>query len=159
MASDRSSGHVLPFLLVGALRGTIDRLHADLAVQGHPGVRPVHGFALQAIGPDGVSAVELGRRLGVSKQAAGKTVAALEALGYARRAPDPADARVQRVRRTARGEDCLRRSAAILAAERARLAGQVGEERLRGAEEVLLALAEAPPGAGLVGLPGWLART
>ena len=156
MAPDRSSGHVLPFLLAEALRGTIDRLHAQLAAQGHPGVRPVHGFALQAIGPDGVSTVELGRRLGVSKQAAGKTVAALEALAYARRAPDPADARVQRIGRTPRGEDCLRRSAAILEAERARLARQVGEDRLRAAEEVLLALAGGPPGAGIAGLPGWL---
>ena len=158
MARDVASGHMLPFLLAEALRGTIDRLHGELAAQGHPGVRPVHGFALQAIG-DGVSTVELGRRLGVSKQAAGKTVAGLEALGYARRVPDPADARVQRIGRTPRGEDCLRRSATILAAERARVAGQVGEDRLRAAEEVLLVLGGGPPGADLAGLPGWLVGT
>ena len=151
-------GHLLPFLLSEAFRTSVDRLHADLAAQGHPGVRPVHGFALQAIGAGGVSAVELGRRLGVSKQAAGKTVAALQALGYVARAPDPGDARVQRVRRTARGEDCLRRSAAILAAHRAELADQVGEDRLRDAEDVLLLLAGRPPGAGLADLPGWLAE-
>ncbi len=40
---------------------------------------------MQAIGTDGATASELGRRRGVSKQAAGKTVDRLEALGYAER--------------------------------------------------------------------------
>jgi len=156
MATDRP-GHLLPFLLAEGFRVSVDRLHGDLAAQGHPGVRPVHGFALQAVGTEGVSTVELGRRLGVSKQAAGKTVAALERLGYVAREPDPADARAQRVRRTSRGEDCLRRSETIFAAQRAALAAQVGEEPLRAAEDVLLVLAGRPPGSGLGDLPGWLA--
>src|SRR5580658_491145 len=67
------SGFELPLLLVGAFRSLIDELHAELARQGHDLARPVHGFALQAIGPEGVTVSELGRRLGVSKQAAAKT--------------------------------------------------------------------------------------
>jgi DNA-binding MarR family transcriptional regulator len=39
---------------------------------------------MQAIGLDGATASELGRRLGISKQAAGKTAERLEALGYVR---------------------------------------------------------------------------
>ena len=65
---------MLPLLLFGGFRTLIDRLHAELAGQGHPDVRPAYGFAMQAIGRDGATASELGRRLGVSKQAAGKTV-------------------------------------------------------------------------------------
>lgn len=57
-----------------------------MARHGHADVRPVHGFALQAIGPGGATAAELGRRLGVPKQAAGKTIDALEGLGYVERA-------------------------------------------------------------------------
>ncbi|WP_425569417.1 MarR family transcriptional regulator [Nonomuraea salmonea] len=44
---------------------------------------------MQAIGPDGTTAVELGRALGVSKQAAGKTIDTLESAGYVERTADP----------------------------------------------------------------------
>ena len=64
-------GWVLPLLLFGGFRTLIDRLHVELARQGHPDVRPAYGFAMQAIGRDGATASGLGRRLGVSKQAAG----------------------------------------------------------------------------------------
>ena len=63
----------LPLLLFAAFRGIIDELHARLARDGHPDVRPAYGFAMQAIGPAGATASEVGRRLGISKQAAGKT--------------------------------------------------------------------------------------
>ena len=74
-------GWVLPLLLFGGFRALIDRLHDELARQGHPDMRPAYGFAMQAIGRDGATASELGRRLGVSKQAAGKTVDRLVQLG------------------------------------------------------------------------------
>src|SRR5690606_18570415 len=60
-------GWLLPLLLFGGFRTLIDRLHAELAQEGHPDVRRAYGFAMQAIGPDGATATELGRRLGVSK--------------------------------------------------------------------------------------------
>ena len=86
-------GFLLPLLLLAGFRTLIDDLHAELARQGHPELRPLHGFVLQAVGPDGTTATELGQRLGVSKQAAGKTVDRLVALGYLERADDPRDAR------------------------------------------------------------------
>ncbi|WP_290059241.1 MarR family winged helix-turn-helix transcriptional regulator, partial [Amycolatopsis solani] len=119
-------GYELPFLLFGGFRTLIDRLHAELARRGHPDVRPSYGFAMQAIGVQGATASEIGRRLGVSKQAAGKTVERLEALGYAERADDPADARRKIVRLSAHGVDALRKSAEIfddLRAEWARAGG------------------------------------
>src|SRR3982750_892655 len=67
-------GFELPLLLFAGFRSLIDQLHAELAEHGHTEVRPVHGFVLQAIGARGASASEIGRRLGVSKTGAGKTV-------------------------------------------------------------------------------------
>lgn len=149
-------GFELPLLLAAAFRGLIDELHDELARRGHPGVRPVHGFALQAIGSEGSTASELGRRLGISKQAAAKTAANLELLGYLVRESDPADGRAQRLRATRHGQDCLRASAEIFVALRARSAAALGETRLAALEDDLEALA-GPAGTTRLGdLPGWL---
>lgn len=145
----------LPLLLLAGFRALVDALHERLAEQGHPGVRPVHGFALQAVGPDGCTAVELGRRLGVSKQAAAKHVAALEELGYLRREGDPADARRRTLRLTERGRDCLARSAAAFAELRAGWAARIGEDRVRAMEDDLRTVTRGTPLR--VDAPGWLA--
>ncbi|MFJ5928049.1 MarR family winged helix-turn-helix transcriptional regulator [Kitasatospora sp. NPDC092948] len=137
---DPRNGFELPLLLFAGFRTIIDELHAELARQGHPEARPAHGFALQAIGPDGATASELGRRLGVSKQAAGKTVDRLEALGYAERADDPVDARRKVVRLTPRGLDVLARSAVVFDQIRGRWAAALGEQRLRELEDGLAQL-------------------
>ena len=72
MPADRF-GFELPLLLAAAgFRTLIDGLHDQLAARGHPDAGPIHAFALQAIGPDGATVSELGRRLGVSKQAAAR---------------------------------------------------------------------------------------
>ncbi|WP_249999797.1 MarR family winged helix-turn-helix transcriptional regulator [Actinoplanes sp. M2I2] len=146
-------GFELPLLLFAGFRSLIDELHAELAQQGHPDVRPVHGFALQAIGPRGASASEIGRRLGVSKQAAGKTVDRLAALGYVERADDPADARRKLIRLTPRGLDVLTRSAEIFDSLRARWVATLGHERV---VQVESSLRTVVPAAGFpVDVPGW----
>ena len=124
-------GYALPLLLAQAFRGVVDAMHAQLAEQGHPAARPLHGFALQAVGPEGATPSELGRRLGVSKQAATKTVAALERLGYVQRETHPADARAVLVRRTPHGVDLLARSAVIFAQLRAELETDLGHRPAR----------------------------
>ncbi len=136
-------GWVLPLLLFGAFRTLIDRLHTELARQGHPDVRPAYGFAMQAIGRDGATASELGRRLGVSKQAAGKTVDRLVELGYAERSADTADARRKLVRLTPRGYDALTRSAAVFEQLRAEWAEQLGADQVRALEAALRAVVPA----------------
>jgi DNA-binding MarR family transcriptional regulator len=137
MTDRDGGGFELPLLLFAGFRSLIDQLHAELARQGHPDVRPAYGFAMQAIGRDGVTASELGKRLGVSKQAAGKTVERLETLGYARRAADASDARRKLVRLTPRGVDVLTRSAAIFDRLRADWAATLGEQRVAELEESL----------------------
>jgi DNA-binding MarR family transcriptional regulator len=141
--SGKRPGFELPLLLFAGFRTLIDQLHAELAGQGHPHMRPAHGFAMQAIGLDGTTATELGRRLGVSKQAAGKTVDRLEELGYVERADDPADGRRKLVRLTAHGIDALTRSALIFDELRARWSSVLGPRRLDDLETGLLAVVPA----------------
>jgi DNA-binding MarR family transcriptional regulator len=149
-------GWELPMLLMGAFRALVDELHADLAQRGHPEARPLHGFALQAVGADGATASELGRRLGVSKQAAAKTVAGLERLGYVAREPDARDARAQRVVRTAQGAELLALSAETFGRLRARWRRELGPRRLRELEDGLEAMIGAAGAAKLGDLPGWM---
>lgn len=152
-APAEAPGYELPLLLFAGFRSLIDRLHAELAAQGHPDVRPAHGFAMQAIGVHGATASEIGRRLGVSKQAAGKTVDRLVALGYAERADDPADARRKLVRLTPHGIDVLTRSAAIFDELRAEWAGALGAGRVREIEEALRTV--VPADAFRLDAAGW----
>lgn len=152
-AGEDSPGFELPLRLFLGFRVLIDELHAELARQGHPEVRPMHGFVFQAIGADGTTAAELGRRLGVSKQAAGKTIDSLEQLGYVQRGPDPRDARRKVVRLTDRGVDCLVRSARIFDDIRSRWAKVVGAQRLQAMEDDLRQL--TPAGAFPLDVPGW----
>jgi len=113
-ANGDAPGVALPPLLFAGFRSLIDQLHAELAERGHADVPPAHGFAMQAIGVDGVTAGELGRRLGVSEQAAGKTVDRLAGMGYVDRADDESDGRRKLVRLPPRGIEVLRATSEIL---------------------------------------------
>jgi len=146
-------GFELPLLLFAGFRTLIDQLHAELAAQGHPDMRPVYGFTMQAIGVGGASASEIGRRIGVSKQAAGKTVDRLEALGYVERVDDPRDARSKLNRLTPRGLDSLNRSAEIFDRLRAGWVEQLGAERVRSLESSLRTV--VPAAIFPVDVPGW----
>lgn len=150
----QSYGFELPLLLFGGFRSIIEELHAELARRGHPDLRPAHGFALQAIGLDGATATEAGQRLGISKQAAGKTIERLEELGYVRRDSEVADRRRKLVRITPRGFDALAASAAIFEDIRSRWAAELGEGRLSALEADLRAM--APDQAFRLDVPGWL---
>ncbi len=153
MATPDRPGFVLPLLLLAGFRTLIDDLHAELARQGHPDFRPVHGFVLQAVGVDGTTASELGQRLGVSKQAAGKTVDRLVALGYLERADDPTDARRKLVRLTDRGLDGLHRSAVVFDQLRDRWAAILGPDRVAALEDDLRTVAR--PNVFRLDVPGW----
>lgn len=153
MAAER--GWELPLLLAGAFRAIIEDLHEQLAHAGHPEARPIHGFALQAIGRDGVTVSELGRRLGVSKQAAAKTVSSLEALGYVHRVAHPEDQRATLVKRAAPGDEMLALSAQFFGRIHTEIAERLGEAQLEELKAALSRIAsERSPKLG--DLPGWL---
>lgn len=147
-------GVELPLRLLMAFRQLLDDLHQELGLQGHPDVRPVHGFALQSVGPGGTTATEIGQRLGISKQAAGKTVDRLQQMGYLTRSPDPQDARRKVVTLTPHGWDCLARSARIFQDLHEKWAQQLGPARLQVMEEALREV--TGPLALPVDTAGWL---
>ncbi|WP_433287126.1 MarR family winged helix-turn-helix transcriptional regulator [Pseudonocardia sp. CA-142604] len=95
----------------------------------------------------------LGRRLGVTKQAAAKHVDALERLGYLRRATDPDDARRKLLQLTDRGADSLARSARIFDELRAEWAQALGSERLAALEADLRTMTGTTPFR--LDTPGW----
>ncbi len=148
------SGYELPFLLIGAFRALIDELHSELARRGHKLARPVHGFALQAMGTDCVTVSELGRRLGVSKQAAGKTARSLEDAGYVSRSRHPSDARAWELTRTRRGTEMLVLSAEIFDQLRRHWEDQLGTDRLDTLETDLATVGRSTE--SFTDLPGWL---
>ncbi len=149
----RTYGFELPLLLFGGFRSIIDELHAELARRGHPDVRPAHGFALQAIGFGGATATETGRRLGISKQAAGKTIDRLEELGYVHRSGDDTDRRRKLARLTPRGIEVLTLSAMIFSDIRSRWSDALGAARLSDLEAGLQAM--VPGETFRLDVPGW----
>lgn len=118
---------VAPFLLMRAFRGLVDAVHERLAAEGFTGLKAQHGFALQAI-REGCTSVELGQRLGVSKQAATKTAQSLEAMGLVQRTTNTLDRRERRLLVTPRGKRLLELSAEGFRAEVARWRTIEGED-------------------------------
>ena len=151
--ASRAFGFELPMLLFAGFRSIIDELHAELARRGHPDLRPAHGFALQAIGHGGATATEIGRRLGVSKQAAGKTVERLEELGYVHRAGDETDRRRKLVQLTPQGVAALAMSALIFSDIRSRWESALGPDQLATLEADLRAMSGGD--TFRLDVPGW----
>jgi len=119
----------LPMVLLGATRAHLSQTHRLLAERGHPDTRPVHGFALQAVG-NGSTTSEVAGVLGVSKQAAAKTIQVLEKQGYVERTIDSHDARRKLVVPTPKGEDFLRKSVEVFAEIRSAWDDAIGTRRL-----------------------------
>jgi DNA-binding MarR family transcriptional regulator len=140
-----SHGAELALLLLGGFHAMVDDVVAALADRGHAGVRPMHEFALRAIDGGADTASELGRRLAVSKQAAAKTIAALEELGYVERAADPADARRKRLVVTDHGHDLTAVGGALFDDVRERWARQIGARRLDALQADLATLVAPRP--------------
>jgi DNA-binding MarR family transcriptional regulator len=118
-----------------------------------PRNREAHGFAMQAIGLDGATATEVGRRLGISKQAAGKTTERLEELGYVHRAGDQADRRRKLIRLTPRGVAALATSAMIFNDVRSRWETTLGAGRVATLESDLRTMTPGEPFR--LDVPGW----
>ena len=78
-------GAELARLLLAAYEGAVDEVVSELSRAGHPGVTATLEFALVAIEAGARDASALGRAVGVSKQAAAKTITTLEQLGYVER--------------------------------------------------------------------------
>jgi|SRR5690625_46212 len=135
------AGYRLPFLLLGGFRRVVDEAHRRLAAEGvHVDIRPTHGFTMQAVG-DGATVSDVGRALGISKQAAAKTVESLLERGYLERVEDPGDARRKVLRPTAHGRDLLTASARLFDDVYVELGERLGPDRVESLREDLEVLA------------------
>ena len=131
------SGAELALLLLGGFRALADAASAELAVRGHERIRPVHDFAIRSIDAGADTASELGRQLGVSKQAAAKTMAFLEERGYITAEVDPRDSRRRRFTVTNEGHALLRTGEQVFDELREQWAERIGAEELERLEEAL----------------------
>jgi DNA-binding MarR family transcriptional regulator len=140
---DTSRGAELATLLLAGFTAMVDGVVAELDRRGHPGVTASHEFALQAIDVGALNAAELGRALGVSRQAAAKSIVALEQLGYVERQSDPSDGRQKQLIITDHGYEMVRIGAAAFDQIRARWSKQLGRAQLELIESSLRALVAA----------------
>ncbi|SEO29418.1 MarR family winged helix-turn-helix transcriptional regulator [Actinacidiphila rubida] len=150
------SGADLALLLLAGFRTLADRATAELADRGFEDVRPVHDFALRSILSGADSTSELARRLSVTRQAAAKTIAALEERRYVARQPDSDDRRRTRLRVTEHGLALLRQGEAVFDELREQWEKQSGKASVSTLEETLRSL--VGDSAIRLDSPGWIAR-
>jgi DNA-binding MarR family transcriptional regulator len=131
------SGADLALLLLGGFRALADAASAELAERGYEKIRPVHDFAIRTVDAGADTASELGRQLGVSKQAAAKTISFLEERGYVSGEVDPRDSRRRRFTVTDKGYALLRTGEQVFDELREQWAERIGATELERLEEAL----------------------
>lgn len=123
----RSLGHVL---------FTCARLLDELAQAevnrqaGERVARPAVMRLLPHLSGEGIRASELARRVDVTKQAVGQSIAELEARGLVEQSPDPNDGRARIIRLTALGAFAMEHGLSVLAAFEASLRDELGATRM-----------------------------
>jgi DNA-binding MarR family transcriptional regulator len=121
---------------LGVLAGRLlfavqDELFRRLHDEGFDDIVPRHGAVLAYLRREGVRATDLARMSGQLKQVVGAIVDDLEALGYVRRKPDPADRRAKLVVPTARGRRQMDAADSIMADIMNRHAHNLGAVKFR----------------------------
>ena len=125
-----------------------DEIQRRLAAAGFDDVRFNDGVVNQHLVGGPLTIGALAERLGVTQQAASKSVADLERRGYVERTPDPDDARARLVGLTERGRAVIAAAREQRAALGTELAERLGERRVEAARRLLLDVV-----AGLGGEP------
>jgi DNA-binding MarR family transcriptional regulator len=134
---EQTQGALLASLLLRAFDAMTAEVHRELAQHGHPEATSTHHYAMEAIDRGATDASALGRALGISRQAAAKTIRSLEQLGYVNRGADAHDARRRPLEVTARGHEMTALGAAAYERIRLRLEASEGAQRLEAVEHVL----------------------
>ena len=140
-------------VLSSVLTVVLDELHAGLAAAGHPTLRPVDGYALNAIMSGHTKASAIAPRLGMTKQGASKVLRGLVDEGYVEVGEDAGDARSKPFTLTDRGRDAIALSVRLQRDIEARWAELSGPRRLGTARAVLEDLADDQPAVGLAFRP------
>ncbi|MHC3000864.1 MarR family winged helix-turn-helix transcriptional regulator [Gordonia metallireducens] len=142
---DVSRGAQFARLLLETFDAMTREVVEELADAGHPGLTVTNELAMEAIDDGAGNAASLARRLGVSRQAAAKTITALEGLGYVERAADADDARRKSLRITARGREAIRVGSAAFDRIRVRWEAALGADRVAETEDALRFLRDGVP--------------
>ncbi len=148
------SGADLALLLLGGFRALAEAGSADLAAHGYERIRPIHDFAMYSILAGADTTLALARELGVSKQAAAKTVAFLESEGYVTGETDDRDSRRRRFTVTDEGHALLRTGQQVFNELRDRWAERIGIGELERVEAALVDLGIRVPTR--LDASGWL---
>ncbi|PTL76073.1 MarR family transcriptional regulator [Vitiosangium sp. GDMCC 1.1324] len=138
-------GHLALFVGMRVNDVVLEEIHAA----GFTGLRYAHGFVFQHLlgGPRSIS--ELAALLEVTQQAASKTVAELEKLGYVEETESD-DARVRRVRLSARGRAAVDKGRAVRAGLEERLRRRHGSRAVEEAHKLLADVLESLGGTEAV---------
>jgi DNA-binding MarR family transcriptional regulator len=107
-----------------------DELQRRLAEEGFADSRFADGVVFQHLVAGPVTISTLAEKLGVTQQAASKTVADLWIRRYVSRQPDPADARARQVQLTDRGQAVIAAARKHRAAIDAELRQALGDEQV-----------------------------
>src|SRR5262245_5568784 len=132
---------VLQLQLVGRLLS--DRTMQELWQAGFDDLRESDGYVFQHLVPGPIAVTELATRLGVTQQAASKSVADLEARGYVARRSAPDDARYRLVGLSDRGTRVIKKTRAIRVALEKELLAPLATKDARSFTNVLAAMAES----------------
>ena len=146
------AGERRPANLAVLLRETFAALN-DLALnrlaeRGHGAVRPAHAAVFQYLDDTGTTVSLLAERAQMTKQAMAELVHHLEAHGYVRRVPDPADRRAKLVLPTERGLDVIAIAQAAAPDIEDRISKLIGADRMRALRADLEAIRRAAGSSG-----------
>jgi DNA-binding MarR family transcriptional regulator len=134
-------GHLAFFVGLRVNEAVLEALHES----GFDGLRPSHGFIFQHLLGTDRSITELAELLGVTQQGASKVVTDLKRLGYVEEVAT-SDARVRRVRLSARGTAAVQKTRALRAALEKSVTKKCGAPAMSSARALLSALLESLDG-------------
>jgi DNA-binding MarR family transcriptional regulator len=139
---------VLQLQLVGRLLS--DRTMQELWRAGFDDLRESDGYVFQHLVPGPIAVTELATRLGVTQQAASKSVADLEARGYVVRTSAPDDARYRLVGLSDRGARVIKKTRSIRTALENELLAPLAAKDARSFTSVLGDIAESLGGSTVI---------
>lgn len=129
-------------LMTAAGQRLAQELNTALAEAGFPDVRAAHAPVFMAVDPEGTRVTELAERTRMTKQAVGELVRYLETRGYVTVSPDPADARVRRVRLTEEGWRAIATGERVIAEFDAWLEASIGAAQVKRLRATLTEIAD-----------------
>lgn len=131
--------HDIPLvrLLSMAVTVALDELHHELNAGGHPTLRPVHGYALNAVLNGTNTASAMAPLLAMTKQGAARVIQHLLDEGYLEYGTADGDARSKPLVLTARGHDVIALAVRVQERIEEHWSDVVGAPQMAGARRVL----------------------